>query len=478
MKHTTRILAMLLALVLCLGLSVTAFAAEGNSITVKNTVEGQTYKLYKMLDLSVSDDQTAYSYTVNTAWVDFFKETGKGYDYVGITDGFVTWKDSASIEAFAKDAEAFAKSKPLTEIAKKDTTEQDTNVVFENLEPGYYLVTSTLGTKATVGTTPSTPNPEIKEKNGVPTNVKKVQEDSDNSWGTVNDADIGQIVNFQSTITAQAGAENYVFHDKMSQGLSFNAESVVVKNGNTKLVVDKDYTLKTTGLADGYTFEVAFQQTFCDKLNPGEQIVISYSATLNEKAVIAGVGNPNTSHLTYGEEGKFSTTPSKTITYTWQFDVLKYGNSKKDNVLKDAQFVLLNNDESKVAKFTGAKFSSWIDVPGEGAAWDPASVLTTDANGKIHVEGLDADTYKLREIKAPDGYNKLSQDEQFTITATKADNGLTMTPVELTVDVNNQSGALLPSTGGMGTTIFYVLGGILAVGAAVLLVTKKRMERI
>lgn len=474
MKHMTRILALLLTLVLCLGLSVTAFAAEGNSITVENTVEGQTYKLYKMLDLSVSDDQTAYSYTVNTKWDAFFTGDGKGLQYVEINDGFVAWKKDAKIEDFAKDAEAFVKDKQLTVTEK---TAAGNTVVFDTLEPGYYLVTSTLGTKATVGTTPSTPNPAIKEKNGVPTNVKKVQEDSDNSWGTVNDADIGQTVNFQSTITAQAGAENYVFHDKMSQGLSFNEKSVVVKKGNTELAVGTDYTLNTTDLADDYTFEVAFQQTFCDKLNPGDTIVISYSATLNDKAVIAGEGNPNTSHLTYGEEGKFSTTPSKTITYTWQFDVLKYGNDKKENKLPGAQFVLLNADANKVAKFTGIKFNSWIEPPVDGVAWDPASVLTTDDNGEIHVEGLDADTYNLREIKAPSGYNKLSQDETFTITATKADNGLTMTTEALTVEVNNQSGALLPSTGGMGTTIFYVLGGILAVGAAVLLVTKKRMER-
>ena len=491
MKHTTRILALLLALVLCLGLSVTAFATEGAtqttgncSITVENAKKDQTYKLYKMLDLTVNVANEAYSYTLNSDWTNFFTAPGKGSNYVDIADGYVTWKTGANEAAFAKDAEDFAK----TLTAKQEYTAQaDGSHAFTGLEAGYYLVTSTLGTKAAVNTTPGAQNPTIREKNGVPSNEKKVEEDSEagktDAYGYVNDADIGQKVNFQSTITARTGAENYVFHDTMSTGLTFDANSVEVKkNGNT-VTAQGNYTLKTqnttSAVTDGCTFEVVFEQTFCDNLEPNDKIVISYSATLNTNAVVGDTGNSNESKLTYGENGQFSTTPSKTTTYTWAFDVLKIGNSDHNKPLENAQFVVLNHEKSEVAKFTtGGKFDGWTNLPGENAGWDTTSVLATNAQGKIHVEGLDSGNYWLKEVKAPDGYNMLKEEKQVVIVKTKAENKLTLSCAPVTVEVNNQSGALLPSTGGMGTTIFYVLGGILAVGAAVLLVTKKRMERI
>ena len=490
MKHTTRILALLLALVLCLGLSVTAFATEagnattGNcSITVENAKKDQTYKLYKMLDLSVNVDHAAYSYTVNSEWTNFFGKSGDGIKYVKITDGYVTWNvDQTEIEAFAKDAEEYAKT--LNQPVKNYTASADGSYTFSGLDAGYYLVTSTLGTKAAVNTTPGAQNPTIQEKNGVPSNEKKVEEDSEagknDAYGYVNDADIGQTVNFQSTITVQAGAENYVFHDTMSEGLTFGTVTSVTLND--KAVAESSYTVKRTteeGKKDtGCTFEVAFEQTFCDTLNPNDKIVISYSATLNENAVVGNAGNFNESKLTYGENGQFSTTPSKTTTYTWAFDVLKIGDSDHSKPLENAQFVVLNHDKNKVAKFTtDGKFDGWFNIPGEGTEWDTASVLSTNAQGKIHVKGLDSGNYWLKEVKAPDGYNMLKEEKEVAIVKTKAENKLTLSCAPVTVEVNNQSGALLPSTGGMGTTIFYVLGGILAVGAAVLLVTKKRMER-
>ena len=490
MKHMTRVLALLLALVLCLGLSVTAFATEGAtqttgncSITVENAKKDQTYKLYKMLDLTVNVANEAYSYTVNNEWKNFFNESGKGSTYVTITDGYVTWKTGANEAAFAKDAEDFAKS--LT--AKQEYTAQnDESHTFTGLEAGYYLVTSTLGTKAAVNTTPGAQNPTIKEKNGVPSNEKKVEEDSEagktDAYGYVNDADIGQTVNFQSTIIAQAGAQNYVFHDTMSNGLTFGRVTGITLNDQT--VAEGSYTVKKT-TEDGKddetcTFEVAFKQTFCNTLEPNDQIVISYSATLNASAVVGDAGNSNESKLTYGENGKFSTTPSKTTTYTWAFDVLKIGDSDQNKPLENAQFVVLNHDASKVAKFTAeGKFDGWVNLPNfnNNEKWADTSVLTTNKQGNIHVKGLDSGNYKLREVKAPDGYNMLKEDKNVAIVKTMAENKLTLSCTPVTVEVNNQSGTLLPSTGGMGTTIFYVLGGILAVGAAVLLVTKKRMER-
>ena len=489
MKYVRKSLALLLALLLVLALGGTAFA-EGNSITVKNAVKDQTYELYKMLDLKVDDKLTAYSYTVNSDWADFFKaddpattetnEAGKGLTYVNIdAQGYVTWKENADVAAFAKDAEEFAKN---LDALQTYTATADGDFTFSNLEAGYYLVTSTLGTKATVGTTPGTPNPEIQEKNEAPTNVKTVEEDSTHVYGEKNDADIGQTVNFKSTITAQAGAENYVFHDKMSAGLNYTGVTGITLNDGT--VDASNYTVVTTGLTDGCTFEVRFTQAFCDTLKANDQIVVSYTATLNENAVVGLPGNPNESKLSYGDKGDEShtpsgtTPPSETTTYTWDMDVLKYANGDESKVLKDAEFVLLNSAKDKVATVVNGKLTGWVAVPAavDGTiTWPANTVLTTDANGKIAIDGLDADTYYLREVKAPAGYNKQKEDTKVEITgATTVEGKLTYSTV--VAKVNNQTGTELPSTGGMGTTLFYVLGSVLVVGAVVLLVTRKRMS--
>ena len=491
MKYVRKSLALLLALLLVLALGGTAFAEGTNSITVENAVKDQTYKLYKMLDLKVDKDLTAYSYTVNSDWADFFKaddpattetnEAGKGLTYVNIdAQGYVTWKENADVAAFAKDAEEFAKN---LAVLQTYTAAADGDFTFSNLDAGYYLVTSTLGTKATVGTTPGTPNPAIQEKNQAPTNVKTVEEDSTGNYGEKNDADIGQTVNFKSTITAQAGAENYVFHDTMSAGLTYTGVTGITLNDTT--VDASNYTVVTEGLTDGCTFEVRFTQAFCDTLKANDKIVISYTATLNDKAVVGLPGNPNESKLSYGEinstTGKPSgtTPPSTTTTYTWDVDVLKYANGVESKVLQDAQFVLLNSAKDKVATVVNSKLTGWADVPAAGTdgtiTWPANTVLTTNTNGKIEIDGLDADTYYLREVKAPAGYNKLKEDTTVVINgATTVDGKLTYTTV--VAKINNQSGTELPSTGGMGTTIFYVLGSILVVGAAVLLVTRKRMS--
>ncbi|MCI6841280.1 MAG: LPXTG cell wall anchor domain-containing protein, partial [Clostridiales bacterium] len=209
-------------------------------------------------------------------------------------------------------------------------------------------------------------------------------------------------------------------------------------------------------------------------------IVISYTATVNEKAVIGSAGNPNESKIEYGESGKTTTTPpSKTTTYTWSFDVLKYGNNDESKVLKDAQFVLLNNGKTKVATIVNGKLTGWVDVPTAGEdrtiTWPANTVLTTGADGKIAIAGLDSDTYYLREVEAPAGYNKLAEDKEVKIAPTAGENN-TLSLAPLTVKVNNQSGAELPSTGGIGTTIFYIVGAVLVLGASVLLVTKRRMN--
>ena len=484
MKKATKFLALLLALVLTMGLGVTAFADEvhaGNdgTITIDNAIKDQTYTIYEILYLESYDvTNNAYSYKATKDWSKFIDSSGIKGVYVEVNDqGYVTWKgatDDSRIAEFAKLARAYAADPVNGVTATKSTIADSTIVKFTGLDLGYYLLDSSRGTLCSLNTT--NPNATIREKNAVPTNEKEVEEDSNSQYGSVNDADIGQTVNFKSTITAQAGAENYVFHDKMSAGLTFGGTVTVTKNGQA-VAAEGNYTLVTSGLTDGCTFEVKFTQEFCDTLIKDDTIVISYTATVNDKAVIGGEGNPNESKIEYGESGKTTTTPpSTTTTYTWSFDVLKYGNGNETKVLKGAQFVLLNEAKDKVAMVADGKLTGWADFPVDGKTWPEGAVLTTGADGKISIAGLDADIYYLREVKAPDGYNELKEDTKVEIkTSTTGEGKLTMDP--LTVKVNNKSGTELPSTGGVGTTVFYVLGGILAVGAAVLLVTKKRMEQ-
>lgn len=479
MKRTKKLASLLLALVMVFAVAVTVLAEGSGSITVDNAVVDQTYTIYEILRLeSYNADTKAYSYKATDAWKGFINGDGIKDIYVNVNEqGYVTWHDGADASAFAKAAQAYAGEHSIPNQGSKTAT--STTVKFENLELGYYLMDSTLGTLCTLDTT--TPNVTIKEKNEVPSNEKTVEEDSSKNYGSVNDADIGQTVNFKSTVTLPVGSENVIFHDTMSAGLTLNAKSVQVYTdvGLTTKLDTGSYTLKTSGLLDACTFEIAFSQEYLNDLKEKAVVYVVYSAVVNENAVVGGEGNPNTSHLSYGDERNTKTTPgSNTTTYTWSFDVLKYGNGNETNVLANAEFVLLNSEKSKVAVVKNGKLTGWMDLPAAGedgpVVWSANTILKTDENGKISIAGLDADTYYLREIKAPAGYNVLKDDVEVKIDPTVSDK--TMTLASVTVKVENLSGTELPSTGGMGTTFFYVAGSILLLGAAVLLVTKKRMN--
>lgn len=472
MKTTGKLAALLLTIIMLFTLTVGVSAADNGSITITNAVENQTYTIYRILGLESYNSETgAYAYKATAAWSDFINSTAiKGVYVSADAQGYVTWVDGADAAAFAKLAQAYAVENNIDNQGSAKAT--GTTLKFENLDLGYYLVDTTLGTLCSLSTTK--PDAQITEKNEVPTNVKTVQEDSTGAYSTVNDADIGQTVYFKSTITAQEGAENYVFHDKMSAGLTYNEVIGVTLNGNA--VDAGKYTVVSDNLNDGCTFEVRFSAAFCGSLNDDDIIVISYTATVNANAVIGGAGNPNESSLEYGQAGSTTMTPpSETRTYTWDLKVLKYGNGDESHVLSMAKFVLLNKTKDKVAIVSDGKLTGWADLPGADGTWPENAVLITGNDGRINIAGLDADTYYLREIKAPDGYNTLSDDISIVISPT-AGNDSTLSYTTIEVKINNQSGAELPSTGGIGTTIFYIIGAVLVLGASVLLVTKRRMN--
>lgn len=489
MQSAKKLAGILLALVMVFSLAAPVFATQegsltGGSITIENPVEGAQYDIYQILYLeSYNAAAGAYSYKANRAWETWL---GTQTQYVKVDNGYVTWVKGTDVAEFAKAALAYAKTANIaadaTQTAAK-AADGSLKVEFTGLKLGYYLVDTTVGTICSLDTT--NPNVTIKDKNGVPQSEKFVKEDSNDTWGKKNDADIGQTVEFKGVITAGVGAENYVYHDKMSAGLTYTGvtkvEITTAADKDTTTVVDpSNYTVTSTGLTDGCTFEVAFTQAFCNNLQSGDVITIYYTAVLNENAVVGTPGNPNESHLSYGDSGKPGNTPtSETKTYTWEFKVLKYtmkGETETETALAGAVFSLYRDAAcTDVIKLVALGDNVYRVATKDDK--NTTTQITTDATGKFTIQGLDSDTYYLKEITPPPGFNVLKDPIEVVIT----DNGK-VNPTEENangvdyVKVLNQTGSELPSTGGVGTTILYIVGGVLVIAAVVLLVTKKRMS--
>ena len=484
MKLTNKLAGILLALAMVLGIAATAFAeGETGSITINDAAVGQTYTIYQILDLeSYNNEAGAYAYKATTAWNTFINSVAIKGIYVEVdAQGYVTWKGDADAAAFAKLAQKYAKDNRIAN--QGSVTATTTTVSFNGLDLGYYLVDTTLGTLCSLDTT----NPDVvmEEKNEVPTNVKTVEEDSTGAWGATNDADIGQVVNFKSTITAQPGAENYVFHDKMSEGLTYTGDAkIYTDEAMTQELAAGNYMVNANP-TDSDTFDITFTQDYLNTITAATKLYVKYSATLNENANVGNDGNPNESKLSYGEinqeTGKpgSTTPPSETNTYTWDVDVFKYTmNGETEKALAGATFTLSKNADGSnpIALVSEGNNVYRVEKTNET---DTVTEITTDATGKFTIKGLDADTYYLTETAAPAGYNKLAAPVTIVIGENGVVNGTTEAPQGVDeVKVLNQSGTELPSTGGIGTTIFYIVGGVLVVGAVVLLVTKKRMNNV
>lgn len=502
MKLLKKIAAIMLSIMMVLGMASVVSAAEGagattsgtsattkGKITIDNAISGQTYKIYQILELESFSGKPSsgantgnYAYKVVSEWNEFIT-TGEGNAYLESTDGYVKWKgttDDARVAEFAKKALAYATNKNLTATKTEDQVTTKT-VEFTDLALGYYLVDSSAGALCSLNTTDT--DVTIQEKNDVPSVKKEVQEDSTSAWGDSNTADIGQTVNFQTTITAQPGAQNYVLHDKMDEGLTFTDDSVAVKfktsETERELTENTEYTLTTSRLTDGCTFEIAFNQAFCNTLAANDQIIVTYSATLNENAV-PKTEYTNETWLKYGDGN--DTNHDTTITKTFELPVFKYTmKNSGETALAGATFTLSKNTN-------GTQAISLVKISGENVAEgtyrvaktgdaDTVTKVTTPASGKFTIKGLDADTYYLTETQQPAGYNKLKDPVKVVI---KEDGTITVgentTTTVNEVKVENKTGSLLPSTGGSGTTMIYILGAILVLGSSVVLITKKRMR--
>ncbi len=457
MKKTNKLFSVVLAIVLVFAMAIPAFAAGTGTITISNAVSGETYSAYQMLTFTpVEGNAEAGVYKVATGWEAFFAEGGKGRTYFDIAaDETVTLKEGADLTALAADAIAY-EGKTVTATAEA----ANATVVLSDLPLGYYVVDTSLGTICALTNTNS--DETVIEKNEGPALVKKIVEDGLVDANTVA---IGDTVTYQATITIGEGVENYVMHDKMSAGLTFGkVESVKIGDAD---VVAGNYTVTSTGLTDGCTFEIAFDNEYTEDLARGTEIVVIYTATVDEDAVVGSTGNPNEAWLEFNTGDEVRTTPEDiVITYTTKLTVNK--TDKDGNALAGAGFTLYKKN---------------------GEAWDAVGNEITGVTTFVW-NGLDEGEYKIEETTVPAGYNKAA-DIEFTISATVPEevtavgdtatwasnnNDVTVTNGTYETAVKNLTGGLLPETGGIGTTIFYIVGALLVVGAAILLITKKRMS--
>ena len=496
MKTIKRSIALVLAMILTLAMSVTVLAAPNAdqntfSLTLNKAVKGHTYEAYQILSGDLSADKATLS---NIKWGEGIKAEGQtalGGDAAGYAKKLA---DMGNNSKELKEQAQIIGANLASASGSVTVTDPDAKNVISNLKPGYYLIKdkddSLQGQESyTEFILHVTDDVDANVKADVPSVEKKVKDTNDTTgettgWQDSADYDIGDDVPFQLTATLANNIESYKtyslkFNDTLSKGLDYNNDAVI-KLG------DKDVTSYFTPSYD----ETAKTLTFtCDNIlafgaKNSDKIVVEYTAKLNENAVIGAAGNPNTVYLDFsnnpnnGGEGDRGKTPEdKVIVFTYKLTVNKVDKENKP--------------------LTGAEFSLFKKVNGKDELVKVEKILSTNADGTVFgFTGLDDGTYVLRETKTPDGYNSI-EDQTFTISAKHDENsddpkltaltgdvasgsiinlGVMLEKGELSTDVVNNKGSVLPSTGGAGRVAIYVIGAILVLGGGIVLVTKKRVR--
>ena len=464
----------LLVLAMVLGMIPTMVNAEKSyntndgKITINPAKENQVYKIYEVLKLESFDSDKgskgAYAYKATEAWETFINSEEIKGTYVNVdAQGYVTWVPGKDNEAgaaeFAAKALAHAKANNIVATATKESG-NSTTVEFTGLNLGYYLVDSSLG--ALCGLTTTAKEVTIHEKNTAGDMKKEVKIDAVN-YGESNTASIGDTIEYKIEVTIGKGAETYTLTDLLDESLTLDVNSISVTAPNFT-----DFATVDTTATNDYTFKVVIEGS---KLAEGTIVTITYKAVLNEKAEKV---NNNKATLVYGNNNKIE---KETKTYTYEFDLIKTDSS---NVLLDgAKFKLYDaatgGNEIKVILIDEANHIYRVATKAENAA---EAITVTD--GKATIFGLGNGTYYLEETKQPEGYNKLAS--RVEVKVENADNKATTETADNVIKyvrggvrVINYNGTVLPTTGGLGTTLFITIGSLVALMAAVVLVTNKRM---
>ena len=529
-----RLLALMMAAVLTMGMSMTAFAEEGKTYSIKiEQVEGatekHTYEAYQIFKGELATDNQTLS---NIEW-------GENINYsAGVTYKGVTYTEASALaEALKEETDAKDFATAIAEYITGDPIKSATEtavrsgVVIDELPDGYYFVKDKdeslvddndndvhdsysrymiqiAGSNVTVTAKADVPSTEKKVKD------KNDAEGTETEWQDSADYDIGDKVPFQfsstivDNIADYKNAYVYTFHDVESEGLTFNNDVTMTVGGKEykdfKVVTKNSTTEPTT---DGCTFEV-ITGDLRNVAQPGDEVVVNYTSTLNEKAVIGSVGNRNKMKLKYTNnpngDGTGETPEDEVIVFTYKVVINKVDENNKP--LAGAEFTLFKkytDGYKEVKKLSATPLDAEgneLKVDKNGIATDKDGNVKEIASYTFSFKGLDDGQYKLKETTTPDGYNTMDPVE-FKVVATHTNddagaNALKLTDLNgnpitgsidlgftsnkedgsLTADVINKQGSLLPSTGGIGTTIFYVIGGILVIGAGVILFTRKRMS--
>lgn len=483
MKKLNKVLVLVLSTIMVLAMSASVFAQEvdsgkGGDATITITLPTQeiaptgttTYKIYKVFDATTNG--TAISYKLvdgkTAAPSGFTVDSAGNVKYAGgdsVTE--LTADDIAAIKAYVADDAVY-----YTATVPKGETE----VEITGLEYGYYYITTSTGTVVTVDSTK--PNADVEDKNIIPT-VKK-------SAGTQYDATslkaiaaVGTDQDFTAQITKTKGAVNLVFVDTMTK-MTYNGD-VKVTVGESEVTPSatintdaEDETFKVSGAVGDASFTVEFDNDYIAGLADGTVITLNYSGKITSDALSVDPAK-NKATLTSGEGN--TSESDEVLVYNAKFTVTKNDGSGKP--LSGAGFVLKNADGKYYKIADDKKSISWVALADDKEETIKAAIkagtiteYTSDAQGAVPAfTGLGDGDYTLVESTVPDGYNKAA-DFSFTV----EDDDYTTTNLEQKTTVVNNPGTVMPATGGIGTTIFYILGSLLVVGCGIVLISRKRME--
>lgn len=524
MKQTRKLLSLLLALAVVFALAATAFAA---TVTVPSDgiLKDHTFTAYQIFSGReeggiLSDVQWGNGINSDNFLAALKADSTYGNLFTNCTEA------AAVADVLSANNTNTALANAVAKLAYANKTGTGTALISgENtLADGYYLIVDTTANVGEGGAYNASllqvvGNINITVKTDAPTVEKKVQKGGADKDAA--DYNIGDAVPFRLIGSvpdmSRYDTYKYIFHDTLSTGLTLNAGSIKVyvaddKEETNKSDITSSWTVGTG--ANGETFTVSCNNIKAiNGVSQGKYIIVEYTATLNQSAVIGLPGNSNKVYLEYsnkpdqsgsGNTDNTGKTPEdKVIVFTYELDTTKVDGQDNTKKLEGAEFVLYRtvdgnnqyaivNSEGKVTNWGSATETGGEDGGEVTVTYPEGSKLTSDANGFFKVTGLDDGTYYLKETKAPAGYNLLKNDIVVVITATIDGTPSTLTDLAVTADgkngtadkstgiaaitVANNKGSTLPETGGIGTTIFYTVGGILVLVAVVLLVTKKRMN--